>query len=133
MDAYEQVGAELHDLIPPGSQVYWDVKADMLLLYLPEAEVFTPQLNATFTYIDDPDADTETLYRFGWWNPVLKEEWIQQSDYILIENRFFDEEWQSRLDAGQLEQVFLSEPVASCRGDASRIVVLAPVGANSQP
>ncbi len=124
--SYEQVGAELADLIPPGSQVYWDVKADMLLLYLPEVETFTPQLNATFTYVDDPTADPETLFRFGWWNPVLKERWVQEADYILVENRFFDEEWQARLEAGEVEQILLTEPVASCRGDDARIVVLVP-------
>lgn len=130
---YDQVGEELNDLIPPGSRVYWRVKANMLLLYLPEVEVFTPQLNASFTYTEEQDADLETLYRFGWWNPELKEEWLQQADYILVENRLFDEEWQDRLVDGQLEQVYLSEPVASCRGDASRIVVLMPSEANVSP
>jgi hypothetical protein len=124
--SYEQVGEELDALIPPGAQVYYSVKADMLLLHLPDVAVYTPQLNAFFTYTEDLDADPETLYRFGWWNPVLKEEWIEGADYILIEQRFFDADWQSRLDAGELEQVSVTEPVASCRGDGARIVVLAP-------
>ena len=85
------------------------------------------------TSIDDPEADPETLHRFSWWNPVLKEEWIRQADYILVENRLLDEEWQARLDTGQLEQVYLSEPAASCRGDASRIVVLKPAEADASP
>ncbi len=123
----------MNDLIPPGSQIYWGVESKMLLLYLPEAEVFAPQLDGAAAYIDDPDADTEMLYRFGWWNSELKEEWLQQADYILVENRWFDEGWQARLDDGQLERVYLSEQVASCRGDASRIVVLIPAVSEASP
>ena len=133
IDSYQQVGAALNDLIPPDSQIYWGVESGMLLLYLPEAEVFPPQLDGAAAYIDDPDADTELLRRFGWWNSELKEEWLQQADYILVENRWFDKEWQARLDAGQLDQVYLSEPAASCRGDASRIVVLIPAEAEASP
>ncbi len=133
IDSYDQVGAELNNLIPPGSQIYWDVESEMLLLYLPEAQVFTSQLNGPATHIDDPDADPEMLQRFGWWNQELKEEWLQQADYILVENRFFDRAWQVRLNRGQLERIYLSEPTASCRGDASRIVVLIPAEADASP
>lgn len=125
--SYQQAGNRLNRVIPEGSQLYWDVKDDMLLLYLPKVEVFTPQLSASYTYLDDPQADPDFLYRFGWWNPVLKEQWLEQADLIVLENQRFDAAWQARLDAGQYKQLFLSPPAASCRGDASRVMVLEPV------
>ncbi len=127
IESYEQVGTDLDALIPDGSQLYWRVKADMLLLYLPDVEIYTPQLNDIFTFTEETTTDPQLLYRFGWWNPILKEQWVGEADFIVIENRFFDEEWQTRINGGEFEIVFTSQPAASCRGDDSRIVVLKPV------
>lgn len=123
--SHEQVGVQLRNVIPPGSLVYWDVKANMLLLYLPGVEIFTPQLNHVFTKVTTTDAlDLDLLYRFHWWNDELGEQWIQQADYIAVENRFLNEDWLQRLENGELKVIFRSSPVESCRGDGSRIVVL---------
>lgn len=123
--SHERVGGQLNAVIPPGSLVYWDVKANMLLLYLPEVETFTPQLNHIFTKVKTAEKlDLDLLYRFHWWNDELGEEWIQQADYIAVENRFFGETWRQRVENGELEVIFRSAPVESCRGNGSRIVVL---------
>lgn len=123
--SHEQVGSQLNSVIPPGSLVYWDVKANMLLLYLPGVETFTPQLNHIFTQVRTGEKlDLDLLYRFNWWNNELGEQWIQQADYILVENRFFGKAWQPRVENGELEVIFTSSPAESCRGDDSRIVVL---------
>ena len=73
--------------------MFWDVKSDMLLLYLPEVEIFLPQANYRFTLVNDPQADPDQMQRFGWWNHELGEEWIRQADYIVVEQRFFDGLW----------------------------------------
>lgn len=125
--SYQQVGDSLAELIPPGSQMYWNIKANMLALYLPERETFTPQLNSTFTYLNFIYPDPDTLYKFGWWDQTLEEQWIQEADFILVEQRFFDETWQQRLDNGEVEQIFVTEPTAICRGDGTRILVLQTV------
>ena len=125
--SYEQVGEELSAYLSDGDQVYYRVKANMLLLELPAVEIYPPQLNFLYTFVDDPSADPETLTRFVWWNQALKETWLQEADYILVENRFFDQEWKDRIAAGELEQLFISSPTASCRGEDSRIVLLAPL------
>jgi hypothetical protein len=124
--SYEKVGERLDRFIPDGSQLYWGVKDNMLLLYLPSKEVFTPQLNATFTYLDQRYVDPEWLYRFGWWNSVLRDQWIEEADFIVLENRSFSSEWQERLEEGQFKQVYRSSRAASCRGDASQILVFEP-------
>jgi len=125
--SYEKVGQSLDEVIPDGSRVYWSVKDNMLLLYLPEKEIFPAQLNAGFTYLDDPDADPEWLSRFGWWNPALKVQWIDEADFIVLENRRFNSEWQERIDSGQFKQIFRSQPAASCRSAETRVMVLKSV------
>ncbi|HKJ28452.1 MAG TPA: glycosyltransferase family 39 protein [Anaerolineales bacterium] len=124
---YEQTGEELSAFLSDGDQVYYRVKPNMLLLELPEVDVYPPQLNFMYTFVDDRTANPDTLEKFVWWNPVLMEEWLAEADYILVENRFFDAEWQQRVDDGQLEQVFVSSPFEGCRGDDTRVVVLRPV------
>lgn len=124
---YEQVGEELAQVLSDGDQVYYRVKPNMLALELPEVEIYPPQLNFHYTFVDDPTADPDTLAKFVWWNPVLKEEWLAEADYILVENRFFDEEWQQRVDDGKLEIVLTTLPFEACRGDDARVVVLRPV------
>jgi len=127
ISSYEKIGERLDNVIPDGSQVYWGVNENMLLLYMPEKEVFPAQLNADSTYLDDPNADPEWLTRFGWWNPVLKEQWIAEADYIVLETRRFNSQWQERIDAGQLEQVYRSQPAASCRAAETSLLVFKPV------
>lgn len=123
--SHEQVGAQLRNVISPGSLVYWDVKANMLLLYLPGVETFTPQLNHIFTKVTTgEELDLDLLYRFHWWNNELGEQWIQQADYIAVENRFLNETWLERLENGELKVVFRSSPVEGCRGNGSRIIIL---------
>lgn len=124
---YERVGNQLSRYISDGDQIFYRVKPDMLLLELPEVEIYPPQLNFLYTYVDDPYAGINSLTRFSWWNPVLKEEWLAASDYVLVESRFMDEEWQQRVDDGELRQLFVSSPFENCRGDDARIVLLVPV------
>ncbi|MEN8243019.1 MAG: hypothetical protein ABFS17_13965 [Chloroflexota bacterium] len=127
--SHEQVGAELGEVIPAGSQVFWDVKSDMLLLYLPDVDIYLPQANARFTLVSDPAADWDQLERFGWWNYQLGEDWIKQADYIVVETRFFNSvwDWGRRVNAGEFEDVFRSSNPESCRPGISSVVVLQPI------
>jgi hypothetical protein len=127
--SHQGVGVQLQSVIPEGSTVFWDVKSNMLLLYLPEVDVFLPQTSFKFTLVDDPDADWNQLQRFGWWNVELGEEWIRQADFIVVEQRFFDElwEWDQRVARGEFEIILRSMDPESCRAGISNVVVLQPV------
>jgi hypothetical protein len=129
INSHEQAGAELREVIPVGSQVFWDVKSDMLLLFLPEVDIYLPQANFRFTLVDDPSADWDQLHRLGWWNQELGEYWIEQADYIVVESRFFDRGWgwDQRVEEGEFEIVFISSNPESCRPGISNVVVLQPV------
>jgi hypothetical protein len=124
INSHEQVGAQLNDLIPPGSQLFWAVKSDMLLLYLPGVEVYTPQLDVLFTYLGDEEGNTEQMLRFGWWNEELREFWIGEADYVLIEARFFDYTWMERMARGEFGAFYVTDSAESCRMDGARVFVL---------
>jgi hypothetical protein len=86
--ANEQVGAHLRRLIPPGSLVYWHGGLSAApLLYLPDARIFPPQINAGYSYLEG--AKTEQVIKFGYWNEVLKEEWKSTADFFLIEEQYY--------------------------------------------
>lgn len=84
---YEQVGAELAALIPPGAQIYWQGgRSPVPLLYLPERGVYWPQLAGVYTYkaAGEPDA----LLRWGFWSEEVAAGWLAEADYLLLEEEF---------------------------------------------
>ena len=125
--AYARVGKRLDSKLPVESQVYWGIGDDMLLLYLPEVEVFAPQLDGAGSYLEDDKADPDFLYRFGYWNSRLRDQWIEEADFILLENQAYTADWTERVETGQFQLVYTSRPESICRGIASEFVVLAPI------
>ena len=81
--SYERAGEHLRNIIPPGSQVYWDGRIDAIFLYLPEVKVYPPQLNHLHSYFVGGDADA--LLRTGLWNDVLAKRWLAETDYVMVE------------------------------------------------
>lgn len=88
INSYEQIGAELAQHIPSGSQVYWKGNSSpTALLYLPGIKIYPPQLNAAYSLVQDRDA--QKALRYGFWNKVLDQQWRSQADVLLIsESRF---------------------------------------------
>jgi hypothetical protein len=123
---YELVGSELRQVIPSGETLFWDVKSDMLLLYLPENEIYLPQANGRYTLVDDPESSRDELLKFGFWNYQIAEDWIKESNYIVVENRFFESgwDWDQRVANGDFEVILVSSNPESCRADISNVVVL---------
>ncbi|RMF48831.1 MAG: hypothetical protein D6755_03180, partial [Anaerolineae bacterium] len=64
--SYRQVGAYLNERLRPGAQVAWVGRVPALFLYLPDVQVYPPQLNHYHSFWMGGDADT--LYRFSRWN-----------------------------------------------------------------
>ena len=78
-----------------------------------------------YSYIDnDVETDVETLLKFGVWNEELKEQWINEADYILVERRLFIFQWMSRVESGELTILAITNPVESCRGKDSQILII---------
>jgi hypothetical protein len=125
IETYEVVGEEISGIIPPGSQLYWDVKSPFLILYLSEPEIFPPQINSFVYFVRNvKTSDSGLYYKFGLWNDELREQWIEEADYILVEGRFFETRWQNMVELGELEILAITSQVEECRGDDSRVFIL---------
>ncbi len=123
--AYRETGAAIDALLPAGAQVAWVGRIPAIFLYLPNVEVYPPQLNHYHSFwISEED---DTLYRFGRWNESLGQRWMQTADYTLIEEAWLEDTWvQDALRAAGLQEIAVSPPPEPCRPDASRIHVFAP-------
>jgi hypothetical protein len=125
INSHEVVGERLKSRIPPGSKVYWAIESWMMFLYIPETEIFPPQTMIHYNYVPTiSDMDVDYLLRNGYWNETLKEQWIDEADFILVEGRYYQDEWHSRVESGELSLIDITPPVEECRGDDSRILIL---------
>jgi hypothetical protein len=116
LPGYENVGAQLAQIIPPGSKVYWDGYSPVTLLYLSGIQILPGQLHGGYSFrISDDDAG---LRRYGWTNQSLNEQWLAESDFVLIEarNRYKNDWLESELSAFELA---LKTGPQSCRDDSS--------------
>ncbi len=119
LPSYEAAGAQLMQVIPPGSKVYWDGYSPATLLYLPGIEILPGQLHGVYSFrISEDDA---ALRRYGWWNQSLADEWLAQADFVLVEERSLERE---SLTAEQLTdfELILQTAPQSCRPDSAVLV-----------
>ena len=117
--AYEKAGQQLADLIPAGSQVYWDVSSSAvsLLLYLPQVQIQPQQINGIYAY--HIGGITQDLLRVGQWNDQAAAQWLEQADVIVMEEPGVYAGWRSVVSSGY-EQMTIANPVETC----SRATVL---------
>jgi hypothetical protein len=84
---YDALGAELSELIPAGSTLYWQGEpASTVLIYLSDVRIFPAQLNQKFTFFD---GSTDELEKYGFWNQELAERWLAEADYALVGTLYF--------------------------------------------
>ena len=86
--AYEAAGAHLADLIPAHSTVYWQGSLSSApLLYLDNPQILPAQINLDYT-LRLSGSDDEHL-RFGFWTNTLAQDWLTQSDYTIVAERYY--------------------------------------------
>lgn len=83
LSVYEYAGAEMGRLIPPSSHVYWGVDTPTLLLYLPG--VIVPPAQLYGTYSRRIGGNTDELLREGYWNDEAAARWLQEADFIVLD------------------------------------------------
>ncbi len=124
IQTHEATAGEILAVIEPDSLVYLDLTSSMLLLYMPDMQIFPPQLNTGFNYVEQSSpSESDEIYRFSFWNEDLEEEWIKEADYLLIPGQFIDE-WQPRIDSGELDVVEVTSPYESCRAKETTVHIL---------
>lgn len=126
----EEVGAQLQQTIPAGSKIFWDVKSAVPLLYLPDVQIFLPQANFRYTLLNPSETgDPALLQKYSWWDHSTGNAWIQEADYIVVENRFYDNkwDWDTRVQAGEFNIILVTEPSNTCTGSGTQLIVLEPM------
>jgi hypothetical protein len=125
--SYESTGAQLASLIPPGSKVYWDSGSSgsfvsTLLLYLPEIQVFPPQINGQFSFRTGGNPDD--LFRVGLWNDELASQWVQEADVIVIQKPPIFPSWEYYISMDNYDVHLVQQPLGSCQVNSDLRVYL---------
>jgi hypothetical protein len=111
--ANEQIGEHLRAIIPAGSLVYWDGGLSAApLLYLPQANIFPPQINDGYSFISN--GDTAQLYEIGFWNEEMNSEWQSTADYFIIEGWRYKKDWREFFNPERFDEFERTPMGTSC-------------------
>ncbi len=110
--SYEKAGKELREIIPAGEKVYWEGRSDAIFLYLPDIEIYPPQLNHLHAYYQNGDSDS--LLRLGRYNNLLADQWYEGSNYILLEKEYAKKWEMDAIAADRLTQISDIPPLGNC-------------------
>ena len=89
--SYEQIGHYLAEIISPGNRVYWDGYSAIPLLYVPGIRILPGQIYGFWSF--SPDKDTDKVLKYGLWNDVASDQWRNEADFILIEAKSYNSQW----------------------------------------
>ena len=119
--SYQAAGEHLARLIPPGSQVYWKGGLSIApLLYVPGINVLPSQVNGDYSYRRDGDPDA--LEKYGFWNHRLADQWLDEADYVLVEERYYRKWFKDWVDQDRFIELPPTADLLACR-DSSAIRV----------
>ena len=113
ISSYERAGRELSTVIEPGSKIYWEGRLLSIFLYMPDVQIYPPQMNHVHSFYNGGDSDT--LLRFSHWNEDLARKWLEEADYILFqpEERIYLSD--EILESGDYVKVMSSPKAERCR------------------
>ena len=116
--SHEAAGAHLASIIPAGSLVYWlNDTTPLPLLYIPDVRIFPGQLNHWYTYREGGKRDN--LLKNGFWSKEIGAEWLRETDYALIEDKYVVNFTKNADNARAFDELAPSEPVVGCRPDSA--------------
>ena len=117
IQSYETAGEHLAQLIPPGSHVYWKGGLSVApLLYVPGIQIYPAQVNGDYSY--QTNGDPAALQKYGYWNPTLANRWLDEADYVLIEDRYYRNWFRGWVDPARFEELEPTPLQAACREDS---------------
>jgi hypothetical protein len=85
---FEKLGKEISHKIPNDARIYWLGYSPSLLLYLPQADIFPPQLNGYNSF--RTLSDTDELYRIGMWNSELANRWAGEATHLIVTQLIYE-------------------------------------------
>ena len=117
ISSYEQVGAQLAKIAPPGTKIYLDGSlADVPLLYIHDPNLLLPQLNDIYSYKIGGDPDK--VLRNGFWNEQIGLQWRDAANVFVIGADRYPG-WRDYLTPKKFEQIQLSSALFPCSSDAN--------------
>ena len=111
--SYERAGRELSAVIKPGSKIYWEGRLLSIFLYLPDVQIYPPQMNHVHSFYIGGDSDT--LFRFSHWNEELARKWLDEADYIMFQTTEQVYLTDEMLGSGEYVKVMASPKAERCR------------------
>jgi hypothetical protein len=111
--SYEKAGAELSQVIEPGSKIYWEGRLLTIFLYMPDVKIYPPQMNHVHSYFTGGDVDM--LLRYSQWNDELARQWLSEADYILVQNTEKVYLTDEMLESGEFVKVTSAPRAERCR------------------
>jgi len=111
--SYRKAGEELSAVIEPGSKIYWEGRSLAIFLYLPDVQIYPPQMNHVHSFEYGGDADI--LYRYSHWNDTLAKQWLGEADYIMVQNTEKVYLTDGMLESGKYVKVMSSPKLEKCR------------------
>jgi hypothetical protein len=111
--SYKKAGAELSQIIEPGSKIYWEGRIPAIFLYMPDVKVYPPQLNHVHSYFIGGESDT--LLRYSQWNDELARRWLEEADYIMVQNTEKVYLTDEMLESAQYVKVLSAPRAEKCR------------------
>jgi Dolichyl-phosphate-mannose-protein mannosyltransferase len=117
ISSYEQIGAKLASIAPPGTRIYLDgTLTDVPLLYTHSANLLLPQLNDYNSLRIGGNSDLEL--QNGFWNEQIGLQWRDAANvFVIEENRMSG--WKDYLTPNKFEQIPLSPSLFPCSSDAN--------------
>ncbi len=117
LQTYENTGKYLRESIPVGSKVFWVGRIPALLLYLPDSEIYPPQLNHFHNFRYGAEEDDE-LYRTGRWNESLGRKWLAEAEAVLVEDEWLDGWVLDAIQSSGLVELKISPKAELCRKES---------------
>ena len=109
--AHSIVDKELKAVISPGSQVYWLGESTTPFLTM-DVKIFPQQINDGFSY--KVGSNDEIAEKYGFWNENISARWVNQADYLMIEERYLGNPILESFDLTQFKQVTQTSPLDPC-------------------
>jgi hypothetical protein len=121
ISANEIVGSYLEEKIPVNSRVYWGVgRAPIPMLYLPNRDIFPPQLNGDYTFM--LQGDSQELLRYGYWDKTTSQNWLMIADYVLFEVRSVPYAGELGFQESQYDEIEWTPPTRPCETHSSIMI-----------
>lgn len=113
LQSYKEAGAELSRVIQPGTKIYWEGRLAAIFLYLPDVQIYPPQLNHVHSY--HIGGNSQELLRFGQWNDKLAQQWLADADYIMLQGTELVYLTKEMLESDNYVKVMSAPKAEKCR------------------